>query len=84
MGSPLKPPDDNAPIRVTRVKDARHAGHMTCAATNGAMPKLIPDHLTLPLGERARNADGRLDRTVRRLVRPQVMRDPPDPDGPRR
>jgi hypothetical protein len=69
MGSRLKPPDGDTPIRVTRVKDARHAGRTTRAATwlvNVAIPKLIPDHLSAPLRERARDADDRLDRTARR------------------
>ena len=84
MGSPLKPPDGNGPIRVTRVKDARHAGRLTRGATwlvNVAVPKLIPDHLTAPLRESARDADDRLGRTACRLVRRQAKRDPTDPDG---
>jgi hypothetical protein len=85
MGSPLKPPDGNAPIRVTRVKDARHAGRMTRAATwlvDVAIPRLIPDHLTAPLRESARYADARLNRAARRLVCRGVNRGPTDPDGP--
>ena len=84
MGSPLKSPNGNVPVRVTRVKDAGHAGRLTRAAAwlvNVAIPKLIPDHLTAPLRERARDADDRLERTARRLVRRQVKRGPTDRDG---
>ena len=84
MGSPLKSPNGNTPVRVTDVKDAGHAGRITRAATwlvNVAIPKLIPDHLTAPLRERARDADDRLERTARRLVRRRVKRGPTNPDG---
>ena len=84
MGSPLKSPNGNTPVRVTLVKDAGHAGRMTRVATwlvNVAIPKLIPDHLTAPLGERARDADDRLERTARRLIRRRVKRGPTNPDG---
>jgi hypothetical protein len=84
MGSRLKPPDGNRPIRVTRMKDARHAGRLTRGATwlvNVAVPTLLPDRLTAPLRASARDADDRLGRTARRLDRRQVKRDPTDPDG---
>lgn len=69
MGSPPSP-NGNAPVRVTPVKD--DAGLITRVASwlvNVAVPKLLPDHLTAPLRKRARNADGRLERTARRLIR---------------
>jgi hypothetical protein len=84
MGSPLKSPNGNTPVRVTPVKDARHAGRMTRVATwivNVALPKLLPDHVTAPMRERARNADDRLERTARRLIHRQVNRGPTNPDG---
>jgi hypothetical protein len=84
MASPLKSPNGNTPVRVTPVKDAGHAGLMTRVASwlvNVATPRLMPDHLTAPLRERARNADDRLERTARRLIRRQTNRVPPDPDG---
>ena len=84
MGSPLKSPNGNTPVRVTVVKDAGHAGRMTRVASwlvNVAIPKLIPDHVTAALRERARNADDRLERTARRLLRRQDNRDPTHPDG---
>ena len=83
MGSPLKSPNGNTPVRVTLSKDAGHAGRMTRVATwlvNVAIPKLIPDHLTTPLRERTRDADERLERTARRLVRRRVTRGPTNPD----
>ena len=83
MGSPLKSPNGNAPVRVTVAKDARSAGLMTRVAlwlVDVAIPKLIPDHLTAPLRERARNADDRLERTARRLTRRPVNRVPNNPD----
>ena len=85
MSSPLKSPNGNTPVGVTPVKDAGHAGRMTRVATwlvNVAIPKLIPDHVTAPLRERARDADDRLERTARRLVRRRVKRGPTNPDGP--
>ncbi len=84
MGSPLRSPNGNTPVRVTVVKDARPAGLMTRVAlwlVNVAIPKLIPDHMTAPLRERARNADDRLERTARRLTRRQAKRVPKNPDG---
>jgi hypothetical protein len=84
MGSPLKSPNGNTPVRVTAVKDAGHAGLMARAASwlvNVAIPRLMPDHLTAPLRERAHNADDRLERTARRLIRRQINRGPADPDG---
>jgi hypothetical protein len=84
MDSPLKPPNGNGPIRVTRGKDARHAGRLTRGATwlvNVAVPKPIPDHLTAPIREGARDADDRLERIARRIGHRQVKRDPTDPDG---
>lgn len=48
---------------------------------NVAIPKLMPDHLTARLRERARNADDQLERTARRLIRRQVNRGPTNPDG---
>ena len=83
MGRPLKPPDGNAPIRVTRVEDTPHAGRMTRASlwlANVAIPKLIPDRVTGPLREWASDADDRLERTARRLMRRQVGRRSKDPD----
>jgi hypothetical protein len=41
----------------------------------------MPDHLIGWLRERARNADDRLERTARRLIRRQVNRGPTNPDG---
>jgi hypothetical protein len=84
MGSPPKSPNGNTPLRVTPLKDAGHADRITRMATwlvNVAIPKLIPDHLTAPLRERARDADDRLERTARRLVRRQVNRGPTNPEG---
>lgn len=84
MGTPLNSPNGNTPVRVTLAKDARRAGRMTRVASwlvNVATPKLIPDHLTAPLRERARDADDRLDRTARRLIRRRVNRGPSNPDG---
>ena len=84
MGSPLKSPSGNTPVRVTLEKDARDAGLMTRVASwlvNVAIPKLMPDHLTAPLRERARDADERLERNARRLGRRQVNRGPTNPDG---
>lgn len=84
MGSPLKSPNGNTPVRVTVVSDAGHAGRMTRVALwlmNVAIPKLIPDHVAAPLRERARNADDRLERTARRLVRRKGNRGPTHPDG---
>jgi hypothetical protein len=46
-----------------------------------AIPKLIPDRLTGPLRARARDADDRLERSPRRLVRRGVKRGAADPDG---
>jgi hypothetical protein len=84
MGSPLRSPNGNPPVRVTPVKDPRRAAVMTRVATwlvNVATPKLIPDHLTAPLRERACNADDRLERTARRLTRRQANRGPTNRDG---
>ena len=60
MGSPIKSPDGNVPMRVTDVKHAGQAGRMTRMTrmtawlVNVAIPKLIPDQVTAPLRERAR------------------------------
>ena len=84
MGSPPKSPNGNTPVRVTRVKDARRPRVITRAASwlvDVALPKLIPDHKTAPLRERARNADDRLERTARRLIRRRVDQVPKNPDG---
>jgi hypothetical protein len=57
MGSPLKSPNGDTSVRVTRVKDGRRAGRMTSVATwlvNVATPKLIPDHLTANHDEHTR------------------------------
>jgi hypothetical protein len=84
MGNPLKSPNGNMSAGVARAKDAGRAGRMTRVASwlvNVAIPKLIPDHLTAPMRERARNADDRLERTARRLIRRQVNRGPTNPDG---
>jgi hypothetical protein len=83
MGSPVKSPNGNAPVRVTLV-DAGHAGRITRAATwlgNVAVPKLVPDRMTAPLRERVRDADDRLERTARRLIRRRVKRGATNPDG---
>jgi hypothetical protein len=83
MGSPPRSPNGNTPVSLTPVKDADDAGLMTRVASwlvNVAFPKLIPDHVTAPLRERARNADDRLERTALRLIRRQVNRGPPSPD----
>jgi hypothetical protein len=84
MGSPLKSPNGNTPVRVTLVRDAGHAGRMTRVATwlvNVAIPTLIPDHLIAPVRQRARNADDRLERTARRPMRHQGNRGPRNPGG---
>jgi hypothetical protein len=84
MGSPPKSPNGDTPVRVTPVTDAGHAGRMTRVTTwlvNVATPKLIPDHLTALLRERARNADHRLERTARRFTRRQANRGPTNRDG---
>jgi hypothetical protein len=84
MGSPLRSPNGNTPVSATVAKDARPPGLMTRVAlwlVDVAIPKLIPDHLTAPLRERARNADDRLERTARRLTRRQVKRVPKNRDG---
>ena len=84
MDSPLRSPNGNTPVRVTLVKDAGHAGRTTRLATwlvNVAIPKLIPDHLTAPLRDRARDADDRLERTARRLIRLQGKRGPRNSGG---
>lgn len=83
MGSPLKSPNGHTPVRATPVKDARRVGLVTRVASwlvNVATPKLMPDHLTT-LRRRARNADDRLERTARRLVRRPANRVPAHPDG---
>jgi hypothetical protein len=84
MGSPVKSSNGRAPVRVTLVEDAGHDGRMTRAAAwlvNVGIPKLIPDRLTGPLRERARDADDRLERTARRLSRRGVKRGTTNPDG---
>jgi CRISPR/Cas system Type II protein with McrA/HNH and RuvC-like nuclease domain len=56
---------------------------MTRAAAwlvNVGIPKLIPDRLTAPLRGRARDADDRLERSARRLIRRRVERGPTNPD----
>ena len=83
MGSPLKSPNGNTPVRVTLVRDMGRAGRMTRVVTwlvNVAIPTLIPDRLTAPLRERARDADDRLERAARRLTRRHVNRGPTNPD----
>jgi hypothetical protein len=65
------------------VNDPRHPGPITRVASwlvDVAIPKLLPDHLTAPLRQRARNADDRLERTARRLTHRQVNRSPKNPD----
>ena len=52
---------------------------MTAWLVNVAIPKLIPDQVTAPLRERARDADDRLERTARRLVRRPVKGGPTNP-----
>lgn len=77
MGSPLGPPNGNTLPRVTVVKHTVHAGHATRRArliVNVGIPKLIADHLTARLRDRAPNADNRMERTARRLIRRQVSR----------
>jgi len=84
MASPVKSSNGKAPVRVTLMADAGHAGRMTRAASwlvNVAIPKLIPDRVTAPLRERARDADDRLERSARRLIRRRVKRGPTNPDG---
>jgi hypothetical protein len=83
MGSPLKSLNGNTPVRVTLVEDAGHAGRITRAATwlvSVAIPRLVPDRLTAPLRERARDADDRLERTARRLIRRRVNPGPTNRD----
>ncbi len=83
MGTQLRSPNHHTPLSVTPVKDAGHPGRMTRAASwlvNVEIPKLIPDRLTAPVRERTRNADDRLERTARRLVRRRVDRGPATPD----
>ena len=85
MGTPPGAPNGNTPTPVKLPKDPNHAGPLTRVASwlvNVATPKLIPDHLTAPLAERARDADARLERTARRLIRRQVNRGgPTNPNG---
>jgi hypothetical protein len=85
MGIPLGAPNGNKPTRVELPKDPDHAGLLTRMASwlvNVATPKLIPDHRTAPLRQRARDADARLERTARRLMRRRVNRGgPTNPDG---
>ncbi len=82
MGRPVNSPNGNKTVHVTVVKDARHVGRTTRVAlwlVNVAIPKLMPDHLTAPLRQRARNADNRMERTARRLRR-QISRVPKNRD----
>jgi hypothetical protein len=85
MGTPLGAPNGDKPTRVKLPKDPDHAGLLSRVASwlvNVATPKLIPDHLTVPLAERAPNADARPERTARRLMRHEVdRRGPTNPDG---
>ncbi len=84
MGSLLTSPNGNKPVRGTLVEDAGHAGRITRAASwlvNVAIPRLVPDRLTAPLRERARDADDRLERTARRVIRRRVNRGPTNRDG---
>ena len=84
MGSQVKSSNGKAPVRVTLVEDAGHAGRVTRAASwlvNVGIPKLIPDPVTAPLRERARDADDRLERSARRLIRRRDKRGPTNPDG---
>jgi hypothetical protein len=83
MGTPLESPNGNTPVRVPLVNDAGHARRITRVASwlvNVAIPKLIPDRLTAPLRERARNGDDRLERAAGRLMRRKVKRGPTNPD----
>jgi len=83
MDSPLTSPNGNTPLPVTPANEVGHPGRITRMATwlvNVAIPKLIPDHVTAPLRERAHTADDRLERTARRLVRRQGNRAPTNPD----
>jgi hypothetical protein len=84
MGNPLESRNGNRPGRATLVKDAGRAGRIDRVATwlvNVAVPKLMPDQLTAPLRERARNADDRLERTARRLLRRRGNRGPTKRNG---
>jgi hypothetical protein len=83
MGTQLQSHNGHTPLRVTPVEDAVHPGRMTRAASwllNVEIPKLIPDRLTAPIRQRTHNADDRLERTARRLVRGRVNRGPTTPD----
>ena len=85
MGTPAGAPNGNKPTRVKLPKDPDRAGLLSRVASwlvNVATPKLIPDHLTAPLAERPHNADARLERRARWLMRRQVNRGgPTNPDG---
>jgi hypothetical protein len=81
---PLKSPNGHRPVRVTCVNGARDPGVMARVASwlvNVATPKLMPERRTAPLRKRARNADARLERTARRLIRGPAKRGPTDHDG---
>ena len=83
MGTQLQSPNPQTRPRVTPVKDAGHAGRMTRATSwlvNVEIPKLIPDRLTAAIRQRTHNADDRLERAARRLVRDRVNRNPTTPD----
>jgi hypothetical protein len=84
MGTQLQSPNHHTPPSVTPVEDAGHPGRMTRAASwlvNVGIPKLVPDRLTAPTRERTHNADDRLERAARRLIRGRVNRGPTKPGG---
>jgi hypothetical protein len=77
MRSPIRSPNGNTLVRVTLVNDAGRTGLITRVTSwlvNVPIPKVVPDHLTAPLRERARDADDRLERTAHRLLRRRVNR----------
>ena len=83
MGTQLRSPNGHTALRVTPREDAGHPGRMTRAASwlvSVEIPKLIPDRLTAPIRQRTHNADDRLERAARRLVRGRVNRNPTQPD----
>ena len=83
MGTQLRSPNGDTALRVTPREDAGHPGRMTRAASwlvSVEIPKLIPDRLTAAIRQRTHNADDRLERAARRLVRGRVNRNPTQPD----
>lgn len=83
MGSPPESPNGNTSVRVTPTTDEGQglATRVTRSLVNVVIPKITPDHLTTSLRKRGRDADDRLERASRRLIRRQVNRDPTNRAG---